>query len=1055
MVGPTRRDEFARVETGGGVRAKNARMLRSGIDRAFARYVRTGDPGALARVFDGSAQQLYRLAWHLLGDRHAAEDAVQQTFVFVIRQARGFDTTRRVLPWLCGILTNHALHVRRQARRRAAAIAAVGDAVVDPIAEACARETHALVAQRVRGLAEPYRQVLLLHLVHDRAPKEIAAALARPDATVRTQLARGLELLRRALPVGVGGLGAGQVPPPTGLASVREVVLTHAGAAGVAEPAAASAHTIAFSGLGVVVMKKVLSGAALAAALWCAWPLWSGNPAMPDAAERPTDATPAAAIQAVPPVLEAAAGPQAATAQRVAVVPAVDAFSATLEVLVQWADRTPAADVAVRCRPRPLDVETWLRVARTDGDGIARFERVSPGAANAMADRGATVDVELAAGSAHRVTITLPPGTDVRGRVVDLDGRPFPGATVWMSVARLSDDSEAVAVTGPDGTFTVRGAGCEHQLTATAPGFATAKEAVIRRSELVLTMRPAPGTIAGTVVDRSGRPVAGARVLVGMAMPARSGQGVHQRLYGEVIGQDVWPSRFTRTDADGRFRVEALPEWKWPMWIGAAGYAAHFEDVTVAAGGETHVQVQLTTGGSFRGRVVDDAGQPIVGAHVAAEAQLVAPDRRVSLGINPNVAPLWAQTRAATGPDGRYEIALVMPGRYVLTAQHQQRSIDGPVEVREGASTVWDAVLGPLQGNAMYGVLVDDAGAALETWTVRVEDRARPSEAWRAHVRAGGAFRTKPVSDGRHRVFARPRDPMIGDEVELGEFDPASCPLRLVVPRDRMPTARVRGRIVVQAAAKAPRYVCVTDGRQTVRVACDDDGRWEAGPLRGGSYRLRVESAAFGMLGMRGVDVVDGRDTDAGVFEVPVPGTLLVTIVDASGRRRPDAWVSARAIGGGAERAAPFHCFEHQDGVVRGNLPPGRWVLTTVDATPLASMPVDVRSGATTEVRFVVPDGVPFRVHVPQGIRGRGTLRAEWARDGVPVRDHPVWPSAAGEHLDFRAAPGTYTVEVADASGACAVATFELRAAGETFELPLPPAPSSAAPTVPPLRGLR
>ena len=87
-------------------------MLRSRLDRAFVRYARTGDPRALGRVFDGCAVELYRLAFHLLGDRHTAEDLVQQTFVVAIEQAATFDRSRAVQPWLCGILTHRALQLR-------------------------------------------------------------------------------------------------------------------------------------------------------------------------------------------------------------------------------------------------------------------------------------------------------------------------------------------------------------------------------------------------------------------------------------------------------------------------------------------------------------------------------------------------------------------------------------------------------------------------------------------------------------------------------------------------------------------------------------------------------------------------------------------------------------------------------------------------------------------------------------------------------------------------------------------------------------------------------
>ena len=49
----------------------------------------------------------------------------------------------------------------------------------------------------VEGLAEPYRHVLSLHLLHGLTGVEIARSLDRPASTVRNQIARGMNLLRR------------------------------------------------------------------------------------------------------------------------------------------------------------------------------------------------------------------------------------------------------------------------------------------------------------------------------------------------------------------------------------------------------------------------------------------------------------------------------------------------------------------------------------------------------------------------------------------------------------------------------------------------------------------------------------------------------------------------------------------------------------------------------------------------------------------------------------------------------------------------------------------
>ena len=58
-----------------------SRTPESVVDLAFASFVRTGDPGDLARVFDETAPELLRLASHLVSDLGLAEDLVQSTFL--------------------------------------------------------------------------------------------------------------------------------------------------------------------------------------------------------------------------------------------------------------------------------------------------------------------------------------------------------------------------------------------------------------------------------------------------------------------------------------------------------------------------------------------------------------------------------------------------------------------------------------------------------------------------------------------------------------------------------------------------------------------------------------------------------------------------------------------------------------------------------------------------------------------------------------------------------------------------------------------------------------
>ena len=95
-------------------------------DRLFRRFCRTGDPDALAAVFDRLAPDLLRLARMMVG-RGAADDVLQATFVDAIEHRARFDQERRVRPWLCEMLANHARRHQRTVARQAEALRAAAN----------------------------------------------------------------------------------------------------------------------------------------------------------------------------------------------------------------------------------------------------------------------------------------------------------------------------------------------------------------------------------------------------------------------------------------------------------------------------------------------------------------------------------------------------------------------------------------------------------------------------------------------------------------------------------------------------------------------------------------------------------------------------------------------------------------------------------------------------------------------------------------------------------------------------------------------------------------
>ncbi len=145
------------------------------------------------------------LALSLVRDAAQADDLVQETLLAGLeRRPTGGPTLRQ---WLRGVLHRRVAfwrrgHERRRARERAHA---VPEALPSSAALLERAEAHRRLVEALTGLRDPYRTVLLLRFYEDLAPREIARRQGVPAATVRSQLKRGLAVLRAALDERHGG----------------------------------------------------------------------------------------------------------------------------------------------------------------------------------------------------------------------------------------------------------------------------------------------------------------------------------------------------------------------------------------------------------------------------------------------------------------------------------------------------------------------------------------------------------------------------------------------------------------------------------------------------------------------------------------------------------------------------------------------------------------------------------------------------------------------------------------------------------------------------------
>ena len=163
--------------------------------------------------------RIYSIALRMLGDPRDAEEAAQDAFVRAYRALGGYDATRirelRLRAWLATIVLNlcrSRIGRRVAAGQRPLSLDAAPAGQMEPVAEeAVGPAAHALrvdAASRWAGLLltlpPAYRSAVVLRHVDGLSYPEVAAALDRPEGTVKAQVHRGLALLRTAFEAAEG-----------------------------------------------------------------------------------------------------------------------------------------------------------------------------------------------------------------------------------------------------------------------------------------------------------------------------------------------------------------------------------------------------------------------------------------------------------------------------------------------------------------------------------------------------------------------------------------------------------------------------------------------------------------------------------------------------------------------------------------------------------------------------------------------------------------------------------------------------------------------------------
>lgn len=164
--------------------------------------VAAGERDAMERCVDRFGPLIWSAARQYLGTSHEAEDAVQEIFIQLWRDAARFDASRGSETTFVMVLTRRRLIDWRRRLSRTPEATPIEEAALleaEPPATWELDDDAQRAASALNVLPEEQRRVIELSVRDGQTHQEISSNLALPLGTVKTLLRRGLIRLRQAV----------------------------------------------------------------------------------------------------------------------------------------------------------------------------------------------------------------------------------------------------------------------------------------------------------------------------------------------------------------------------------------------------------------------------------------------------------------------------------------------------------------------------------------------------------------------------------------------------------------------------------------------------------------------------------------------------------------------------------------------------------------------------------------------------------------------------------------------------------------------------------------
>lgn len=159
-----------------------------------------GDDTGVDLLYGCMGKVMLTVALGVLGDHYLAEDAVQESFLRIIKNINQYKTGTNAYAWVCRIVRNTAINMAKSEGIRKTETLDEFSAVADSCSTAEEAVSRVLVESLMNSLHPPIvREMIYMKYFLDMTVREIAKEIGKSKSYVSKEIIKAEESMRRAL----------------------------------------------------------------------------------------------------------------------------------------------------------------------------------------------------------------------------------------------------------------------------------------------------------------------------------------------------------------------------------------------------------------------------------------------------------------------------------------------------------------------------------------------------------------------------------------------------------------------------------------------------------------------------------------------------------------------------------------------------------------------------------------------------------------------------------------------------------------------------------------